>query len=517
MTDTEKNHSLQGDNKRIAKNTLLLYIRMLLILFVSLYTSRIILNILGIEDFGIYNVIGGVVILFSFINNTLIITIQRFLNFELGKNNFQEAKRVFSMSVSVHIFISIIILIFAETIGLWFINTQLNFPSERMHAVNWVYQLSIITLIIQLLRIPYYATIVAYEKMSFFTYISIFETSVKLLSVLLLTFFVGDKLVLYSIFILFFTIAISYIYKIYCNKKTEISSYNFFFDRVLFRKISSFSSWSLFGSLANVSAQQGLNFMINIFYGVVVNASMGIANQISANVYNFVANFQTAFNPQLVKRYASGNKASFMQLLFQSSKFSYYLLFAISFPAVLYMDFIIKLWLGQIPEYVVSFSRLILVFLLIEAISAPLWMAVQAHGKIMTYQFIISFTIIMAIPFSYIALKLGYRPECVLIIRIVINLIVYSIRIIYLKLILDLNVKKYIKQVIIIPLVITIISIPIPLITAFNTDGWKGFIITTFLSLLTFIFFVYKLGLNQKERTFITNILINKINRFIKQ
>lgn len=300
-----------SNNKRIAKNTMMLYIRMLLSMIVSLYTSRVVLNILGVEDYGIYNVVGGVVVLFSFLNNAMASATQRFLNFELGRGDVLEVKRIFSISMTSYICIALLVLFLSETVGLWFFNTQLNIPSSRIDAASWVYQMSIFTFCFSILRIPYNASVIAYERMSFFAYISIIEVLMKLLIVYLLVLGSIDKLILYAILIFVVTVLVNAIYQFYCKHMFEICTYSFFWDKILFKKIIGFSGWSLFGSLANMSAQQGVNFLLNIFYGVTVNAAVGIANQVSSAIYAFISNFQTAFNPQLIKSYASGEKEYF--------------------------------------------------------------------------------------------------------------------------------------------------------------------------------------------------------------
>ena len=281
------------NGKRVAKNTMMLYIRMLLIMAVSLYTSRIVLKVLGVEDFGIYNIVAGIVVLFSFLNSAMSSATQRFLSFELGRGDINEVRRVFSMSMTAHISIALLILLFAETVGLWFLNTQINIPVDRVGAANWVYQFSILTFCIQIIRVPYNASIIAYERMTFYAYISIIEVVLKLLIVFLLVYFDFDKLKIYSVLIFLITLVICLSFKYFCCKTFPICRYNFFWNASLYKKIMSFSGWSLFGSVANVGSQQGMNILLNIFYGVSINAAMGIANQVSQAVYNFVYKFHS--------------------------------------------------------------------------------------------------------------------------------------------------------------------------------------------------------------------------------
>ena len=317
---------MDANNKRIAKNTFILYIRMFVMMAVSLYTSRVVLEVLGETDYGIYNIIGGVVVLFSFFNGALLQATQRFLNFELGKKNIEGLERIFCMSMNAYLILSFIFLILAETIGLWFVNTQLNIPADRMTAANWVYQFSIATFIIRLIRVPYNATIIAYERMSFFAYMSLFEVILKLLMVYLLYAIKWDKLSFFAFFYTLLPILIYFIYKLYCNKHFYITWYKRIWDGQIFRQLFSFSGWSLFGSVANLLANQGLNILVNIFHGVSVNAALGIANQISAKVTQFLTNFQMAFNPQIVKKYAAGEMNSLYKLIYSASKISYFII-----------------------------------------------------------------------------------------------------------------------------------------------------------------------------------------------
>ena len=493
--------STSENNKRIAKNTAMLYIRMLLIMAVTLYTSRVVLEVLGVEDFGIYNIVGGVVVLFSFINNAMATATQRFLNFELGRNDIKEVGRVFSMSMTAHISIALLVLFLAETIGLWFLLTQMNIPNGRMNAAVWCYQFSILTTCVQIIRVPYNACIIAYERMSFYAYISILEVILKLLIVFLLSIGGFDKLILYSILMFLVTVAICYAYKIVCNRNFNISRYSFFWDKTLYKKLMSFSGWSLFGSAANVGAQQGLNILLNIFCGVTVNAAMGIANQVGSAVYSFVSNFQTAFNPQIVKSYAAGEKDYFVELVFKGSKYSYFLLFIIALPVYVCCKECLGIWLINVPEHAVSFCKLMILFLLLDAIQGPLWMSVQATGKIRNYQLLMSLMILMNLPLSYLFLKMGYIPEIVLIVKIVVNLVIYAVRIVYLFFLYSFPGIKYLKEVIARVLLVTLVVYP--LTNAFYQQGEKDFsqvILVVLLSLILNIAMITIIGLNKKER-----------------
>lgn len=452
------------DNKRIAKNTLMLYARMLLIMAVTLYTSRVVLEKLGVEDFGIYNIVATTIVLFSFINSAMASATQRFLSYELGKSDTSGVARIFSMSMTAHISIAIVVLLLAETIGLWFLLTHIKIPEGRMNAALWCYQFSVLATCAQIIRVPYNACILAYERMSFYAYLSIAEVVLRLLIVLILSLGNLDRLIFYSFLMLSVALIINCAYKLLCNRYFPISRYFFFWDLSLYKKLISFSGWSLFGSAANVGAQQGLNIVLNLFLGVSVNAAMGIANQVSHAVYSFVSNFQMAFNPPIVKAYASNDRAYFDILLFRASKYSYLLLFLISLPVLLNCDFLLSLWLKEVPAYAVSFSRLIICFLLVEALSAPLWMAVQATGKIKNYQILISCIILSSLIFGYVALKIGMPPESILVIRLGVNIVAFIFRIYYLSCHISFPAWGYTRNVI----------LPIVLITVFLFQSHFG-------------------------------------------
>lgn len=508
-------YSNSANNKRIAKNTAILYIRMLLTIGVTLYTSRVVLKTIGVEDFGIYNIVGGVVVLFSFLNNAMASATQRFLNFELGNGNEVEARRIFSMSMTTHIGIALLVLLASETIGLWFFYTQLNIPETKQTAACWVYQFSVLTCCVQIIRIPYNACIIAYEKMSFYAYMSIIEVLLKLLIVYLLVLSKFDKLVIYAILTCAVAIVVSYLYRLYCRQIFEICNCRFFWDKKLYKKLMTFSGWSLLGSVANVGAQQGLNILLNIFYGVTVNAAMGIANQLSSAIYSFVSNFQTAFNPQIVKSYASNEREYFMNLIFQASKYSFFLLFILSLPVIICCDFLLEVWLGVVPTYTVSFSRLILIFFLIEAISAPLWMSVQATGRIRNYQIIMCGMIMLNLPVAYLVLKTGMSPNMILVVRLIINILTYFVRIVYLKKKIHLPAVLYIRQVVIVAIKVVIVSSPLPFLISYNIKGWSGLFATATLALITTSLSIYFLGLKSSEKQFILSVLKSRIlNRY---
>lgn len=498
------------NNRRIAKNTLMLYFRMLFIMGVSLYTSRIVLNTLGINDYGIYNIIGGIVILFSFLNTAMTSATQRFLNIEIGRKEFGQLNKVFSTSLNVHISIAFIVLILSETFGLWLINTQLNLPLGRMDTVNWVYQFSIITFIISIIQVPYNASIIAHERMSFYAYISVIEVFLKLAIVFILQHLSFDKLKTYSILLSFVSLFIITIYAWYCNRKFESCRYKYHKDSSLYKQLLSFSGWSLFGSVAIVGKTQIINILLNLFFGVVVNAAVGITNQISAALNSFVLNFQTAFNPQIVKSYAANETNYLMNLIFRTSKFSYFLLFFISLPVLLNTEVLLDLWLTIVPEYSVVICQLSIVYLLIEAISGPLWMSVQATGNIRKYQIVISLIILLNIPISFFLLKSGLTPYSVFYLNIAISLIALLVRLLFLHSLINLSIMQFLKNVVYPIVLVTFVSIILPFFVVFFITGSLGIYLSIFSSLFSVGMVVFCLGLNKNERSYILNKISSK-------
>ena len=495
--------SEQNTTKRIAKNTLMLYFRQILIMIVSLYTVRVVLNTLGAEDYGIYNVVAGVVVLFSFVNNAMATSTQRFLNFNLGKEDTEKTQQTYSASLLIHIGIAVIFVILAETVGLWFVNSKLNIPLERHSAAMWCYQFSIITTVFNILRVPYNAVIIAYEKMSFFAWVSIVEAVLKLLVVYLLIISPLDKLVAYVILLTLVSIIILFCYKIYCNKKFEIAHYKKVSDYTLVKEILGFSGWSLFGATANVANQQGTNIVLNMFTNVTVNAAMGIANQVNSAVYSFVSNFQTAFKPQLVKSYAAEKKEEFNSLIIRSAKFSFYLLWIIVLPLTLNLDFVLQIWLKNVPDFSIGFIKLILIYSLFESINGPLFLAVQATGKIKKYQIIVSCLIFSNLPFSIIAFSLGANPYCVLIIRIILECFITIFRLLYLNKTQKFSIGSYLKNVMIPVLVVMIVSFFITSLISSYFSGLVFFFGSCAISVIVNMLLVCLVGINKNERKMI--------------
>lgn len=498
MSDNAQN------NKRIAKNTILLYFRMLLIMAINLYTSRVILQALGVEDYGIYNAVGGIIAIFNIIRGSLSTATQRFITHALGTKNKEYLNKVFSTSIFMHIALCIIILLLAETAGLWLLENKMIIPAGREVAAIWVYQCSIVSSLILIMSIPYNATIIAHEKMGAFALISLVEVFLKLGIVYLLLIFSTDKLILYSILMVVIQLIIRFCYTQYCIKNFKETKIHFVKDKKLIKEISMFSTWSIMGNAAYVSCTQGLNILLNMFFSPVVNAARGIAVQIQSAVWQFVMNFQTAFNPQITKSYASGDLGYMHRLVFTSSRFSFYLIFIISLPILIECETILHIWLGIVPEYTVTFSRIVLITCWINAVANPLIVSVKATGNIKTFELIIGIITILTLPISYVFLKFGYPPYSVFVINLVIEILAHIFRIWITSRLISFSIRKFIKEVILRCVIVTTIAVPAPILLHLHLEhNINSFITVCTVSVITSCLTVYTLGLQKNEKKFI--------------
>ena len=505
--------SNSANNKRIAKNTLLLYVRMLFGMLVSLYTSRVILQTLGVEDYGVYNVVGGVISMFTFLNGAMSSATSRYITFEIGKGNIEQLKKVFSTSLQIHAIIALLIVILGETVGLWFLMNELVIPEGRMDAAMWVYQCSIVSCVVGIMSVPYNADIIAHEKMSAFAYISVLEIILKLAIVYLLVVLPFDKLKVYAVLVLMVGLLIRYIYTRYCHKHFEESHYIHRIDKPLLKEMSSFAGWSFWGNLASILYTQGLNMMLNIFFGPVVNAARGIATQIQGVVQQFVGNFQMALNPQITKTYASGELNKMHSLMFRSARFSFMLLFFLSLPIMLETNYILTLWLGIVPENTVIFARIIIAISLIYTIANPCIIANQATGKVKLYQAVVGGLLLLILPISYIVLKMGAPAYSVFIVHFCVESVAQFARMYMLRNMIDLPLLSYVKNIYLPIMGVVVLSLVLPMLVYNNMQ--EGIIrllavgMTCVLSVAMTSLFI---GITRNERTF----LIDKSLKVLK-
>jgi len=507
------------NNKRIAKNTLFLYIRLFFTMGVSLYTSRVVLNVLGVNDFGVYSVVGGIVTLFSFFNSAMTSATQRFLAFDIGKNDFPQLKKTFNATLNIHIAISIVVLLLAETIGLWFVNYKLNLPLDRMVAVNWIYQFSVFTFLLGIIQVPYDALIVAREKMDIYAYMSFAEVFLKLIIVYLLVVFSFDKLILYAGLLFLVSFIVRMGHKYYCKRCFQESKYEFFFDKSFYKMLLSYSGWNLIAGIAAVARGQGCNILLNIFFGTILNAAYGISMQIQGTVSGFVQNFQMAVNPQITKQYAIGNKEEYLNYIFKSAKFSYFLMLIIACPVMYNIDYILELWLKNPPKYTSAFVLLTLISSLIECISGSMMTGIQATGKIKRYTIVIAILLFLNLPLSYIFLKLFKNPEFVFYTSIVISILCLCFRLFYLKNIIQFPVLDFLKKVL---LKIILTSTLVILINYFSfkliitIDRDMCFLIKIIFVFFSTILMVTVIGIDSDERDTIKRLIFKRVNKRLK-
>lgn len=503
-----------SNNKRIAKNTLLLYIRTLLIMLVTLYTSRVVLNTLGVTDYGVYNVVGGVVAMFGFINSSMASATQRFITFALGKGDKDNLQKVFSTALQIHVLIAALIVVLGETVGLWFMYTQMQIPADRMDAAFWVLQCSIVSAVVMIISVPYNADIIAHERMSAFAYISIIEAVLRLAIVYLLLAFSYDKLILYAFLTLAVQLLIRFCYSSYCNKHFPESKYRHVWDKFLFKEMTGFAGWGMFSSLSGILSGQGLNMLLNVFFGPVVNAARAVAVQVQNAILQFIGNFQMAINPQITKTYANGEMEDMHKLMFRSARFTFYLLFVVSLPVLFETNFILTVWLKTVPENTVIFLRIMICVSLLYPLSNPLIIANQATGQVRNFQFVSGLILLFILPVSYICLSFGLPAYSVFVVHFIMEFTTLFYRLRLLRSSINIRFIDYFKNVFFRVVLVVAISIIIP-IAIYNYMGNTiiRFFLICIICILSVGLSAYTVGLSHNERLFIKSKAIYIFNK----
>lgn len=492
-----------SDNKRIAKNTMFLYFRMILIVCIGLYTSRVVLQTLGITDYGIFTAVGGVVAMLGFLNTSMASSSQRFLTYALGEGDNTKVNQVFVTSFWVHLLVALIVLFVAETAGLWFVYEKMVIPEERFYAALWVYQCSIVSSIITIMSVPFNSLIIAYERMSIFAYISIVEVLMSLGIVFLLQVGSFDRLVLYAILIMTVRTIVFLIYKYYCNKNISTSKYKYFFEKDLFGRMVKFSLWSMNGHLALVGASQGINLLLNLFFGPAINAAHGIATQVQSHVYSFCTNFNLASKPQITKLYANSMYEEMHRLVIQSSKFSFFLMMILALPLIMNASSILHCWLGIVPDYSVQFVIVMLLSSLARSLSFPLIASVHATGNLKRFQIWEGTVLLMVVPIAYLLLKFGHvYPVVVMCVYLILEIIAQFVRVGIVLPMIHLPYKDYVIGVVR-PLILVIVCTAIlPLMYSFINISQNVIVVLASVAFcfLYAVFLVYLLGINSSER-----------------
>ena len=500
-----------SDNKRIAKNTIFLYIRMFLIMGVSLYTSRIVLRVLGEDDFGLYNVVGGIVMMFTFLNGALAGATSRFITYEIGRKDDIQLHKVFNVSLVTHLIIALIIVVLAETVGLWLLYDKMVIPAERFDAAFWVYQISILSCVFSIMSVPYNATIIAHERMNIYAYVGIVEVILKLAIAYLIMISTYDKLVVYAFLLFLVQALIMFYYRRYCNRRFAECKLMLVKEKSMYKQMFVYAGSDMIGNLAVLAQGQGLNILLNIFFGPAVNAARGIAYQVQGAVTQFSGNFMTAVKPQIIKQYAAGKIKEMMQLVVLSSCISYYLMLLIIAPICLEAEYILTLWLGEYPDYTVSFLRLVLVLCMIQTLKTPRTTVFHATGKILLPNIVVGTILCLAFPAAYVVLKMGGDPNSVFWTAIVSMFISEIAGIVIMKRRIDCPVRDYVLHVHIRCLLVTIVSLIFPLLTydRIELNGFAKLMMTCFLTTVFILATSYTIGLDKNMR--------QKINRLIKQ
>lgn len=490
---------------------------MFITLGVGLYTSRLVLATLGIEDYGIYGLVGGIVTMFSFMNSAMASATQRYLSFDIGKKDFNRLQKTFNATLNIHIGISFLILILAETIGLWFINYKLVISVERVVAANWVYQFSVFTFMLTVIQVPYNALLIAREHMKVYAYIGIFQTILKLIIVLLLLQVNYDKLIFYAFLSFLVSFVIQSSLRFYCKKYFVETIYRFYFDKIYYKELLSYSGWNLFGNIAAVARGQGSNILLNIFFGPVANAAYTLTLMVQGIIGNFISNFQIAVNPQIIKKYSVGDVKSSVNLMCKSAKFSFFGMLILVIPFLMNVDFFMHLWLKEIPNYTIEFIRLALIYSLIECISNPLMTGAQATGEIKWYQIIIGTMIFLTLPITWILFYIKNDPIIVYWVFIIISLMSLLFRIIFLKKMIGLDIKYFLKEVILkIILVSLAIYLTLKLLPFQNTISFLSLGLNSILNILITLISIFFLGISHSEKTTGINFITNKYKKLNK-
>lgn len=500
-----------SNNKRIAKNTILLYIRTFIILLVSLYTSRVVLSALGVEDYGTYNVVGGFVAMFSLLSGALSNAISRYITFELGRDNKERLKEVFSTSVTVQIILALAVVVLAEAFGIWFLNTQMNIPEGRMVAANWVFQCSLLTFAINLISIPYNACIIAHEHMNAFAYISILEALLKLGAVFLLFVIGFDKLIVYAVLLAFVATLIRFIYGVYCKRHFEECHYTFSINKPLIKEMTSLAGWNMLGSSGSILNSHGVNLLMNMFFGVAVNAARGLAVQVNGAVTQFVNSFTTAVNPQITKSYAKGEKDYLFKLVMMSSKYSFFLTLLLAAPIIAETPYILKLWLKEVPDYTVLFVRLTLMVSLIASLSTSLYTLALSTGNIKKYQIVVGSLSLSCFFVTYVFYKLGFPVETAYYVNIGIQIIILFARLIILSRQTGISIRQYASSVLYQSFLVAFLltAILFLLLRIMPEETLVNALVIVLLCEVIACGLIFLVGLNKYERKYIVS-LINK-------
>lgn len=507
-----------SSNKRIFTNTIFLYLRLIFVLIVSLYTTRVVLNVLGVVDYGIYNVVAGFVSMFGFLNTSMVNSIQRFYNFEKGKGNIDGVTAVYNMSIRIQSIIGLITFVLLELIGVWYINYMMVLPSERLYAANWVFQFSAFSLIFVILQIPFSAACVSHEKMNFYAMVGVVDAILKLVMALLIPHLSIDSLIIYGLSLLLISILNFFLYYFYAKSNFVEIKLQKGFDKTLFRKLASFSGWNIFDSLAYLVQGQGLNILINSFFNPIVNAARGIAYQMQGVIFNFSSNLAVAFKPQLVESYAKSEYDRTTSLFYSMSKASFFMQYVLSIPILLELKYILSIWLGDtIPQHTITFVQLVLTNAILNSLNMPMSQIVQASGKIKIYQLVRSCILILVLPLSYVFIKIYDMPEVVFIAMMIITIVIQPISLILVHKVFKFRYIEYLSKVLV-PSILFAIIMPLPAICIIFQlpEGLFRLLLTGFVVVISSVLVAWIVFLSAGEKHAILEFITKRIKHVSK-
>lgn len=504
-----------SNNKRIAKNSIFMAIRMVFVLILTLYTTRIILNILGVEDYGVYNVVCGFVSMFTFLNTSMSNGIQRFFNFELGKNGIEGANKVFNAAILIQLILTIIIILLTESLGLWYLHNKMVIPIDRTFAAEWIFQFSILSFLFVIIQAPYAAAVMAHERMDFYAVVSVLDAVLKLTIVFAIPLFSGDKLIIYGVLFALISILNFFLYYTYCKRNFPEIKFKICLDKSLFRSMLGFSSWNIFGSISGVMKEQGINLVLNFFCGPIVNAARGVAQQINGGLQSFVQNIAVPVRPQMVTAYAQGNQRRAMNLTYSVSKLSCYLIYIMALPIIIEINYILTLWLGNnVPEHANTFVVIIILTSLLNNLNAAVSNVVHATGKMMRYQLSQGLIGISSVPIAYYIMRIGGTPEHALLVVPMSMFIAQVFALKTLKRLISYSIKDYIRQVVVPFISVVVITFIVPLVPHYlMQEGLFRLVAVALTGCCTSCVIIYLIGLNSVERDIIKQVLGRIITR----
>lgn len=507
--------NISASNKRLVKNTLILYLRMFFTMAIGFYTSRVVLSTLGIVDYGIYNVVGGIVGMLSMLNSAMAGTTQRWITIAIGVNDSKYLQKVFAVGLTAQCIIGGIVFVLTESIGLWYLYNYAVMPMERIDTAFWVFQISLFTLLLNIINVPFLGSVIAHEKMGVFASFSIVEVIMKLIICFILTITLFDKLLVYAI-LLFFASIINFLWlQIYCYKKFSEARFRFGWDKRMYKEMWNLTSWTMVGHVSLICYTQGITLLINLFFGPVLNAAYSIANQATNIINQFSSSFQTAINPQITKSYAAKQYDEMHKLVYRSSKFSYFLMLIIAVPLFYEANFLLEIWLGKVPEHSVVFMRSGIFIAMLTAVRNPLVTAAVANGNLKKYQLVVNGILMMVAPLLYVAFKLGATAEWANIILLIAMFFAVLASAFMLQRMIFLNFRAYIKDVIYRIIVVSILSFTIPVFLYIQIEeGWCRLIILGIFSVIVTVVSIYVIGLTSNEAQLIKELVLKRINKF---